>query len=730
MANNVGRLGVVLGLDTAQFVTGLGNASKMLENFGYAVEKYGKMGVAAMVAAGVQALAYADELNDVAQANDTTIASVLRLQQALSANGGEAENAGKIFASFTSYVDKAAEGSWEAQKKLSQMGVSLKDIATLSQQQLFDKALQGSAKTVDSLTRQANAYAVFGKSMKGVDVKGLNEDFNASNSILDEQAEKIKKGAEAWDEIKKHALETKAAIAEGVGPALLTVIEYMKSMESHSFSLSDAFATVLQTVIITGNTVLQTFKSVWDELVHTFENGKTLFTKGIDAAIEENKRYDLYVDEQRKKRLDFEAKILGLETYPDSKGLAGSLKKKPAEAGQVGRPVVGARDKEVAQLQAKVDLARKILEIEQQQNALNLDSLEGNKLSNQYQLEALNLQKELAKIDSERKQALANEKLSNQEKNLINEQADLQRAKASDDYASKVKTLGVLDRLAFQDQLRSANVTKDRVAYESTLLNMMPKEREYMMAVYDIEAQITEFKRQQKLAGVSDTDIEQRSKALQTVLNKQLEIQENTKEQQETFKYGWDEAYRQYVESATNAANIAGQAFGSIIGNMNSAIDEFVRTGKFSFKDFARSVIQDLWAIQLKAQAVKIFDFAQGGIFGAINAMMGKKGAPTASANIPLEQFADGGEPPVGVPSLVGERGPELFIPRTAGTIIPNGSLASAMGGGGQTVNYNGPYIANMSAIDTQTGVQFLAKNKQTIWASYQSANRSMPVSR
>ena len=33
--------------------------------------------------------------------------------------------------------------------------------------------------------------------------------------------------------------------------------------------------------------------------------------------------------------------------------------------------------------------------------------------------------------------------------------------------------------------------------------------------------------------------------------------------------------------------------------------------------------------------------------------------------------FAAGGDPPVGVPSLVGEKGPELFIPRGAGTIIP-----------------------------------------------------------
>jgi phage-related minor tail protein len=81
------------------------------------------------------------------------------------------------------------------------------------------------------------------------------------------------------------------------------------------------------------------------------------------------------------------------------------------------------------------------------------------------------------------------------------------------------------------------------------------------------------------------------------------------------------------------------------------------------------------------------------------------------------------------VASLVGERGPELFIPKTAGTIIPNNSLAGAMGGG-QTINYNGTYIANMSAIDTQSATQFLAKNKQTIWAVNQSAQRSLPVSK
>jgi hypothetical protein len=37
----------------------------------------------------------------------------------------------------------------------------------------------------------------------------------------------------------------------------------------------------------------------------------------------------------------------------------------------------------------------------------------------------------------------------------------------------------------------------------------------------------------------------------------------------------------------------------------------------------------------------------------------------------------------VGVPSVVGERGPELFVPNTSGTIIPNHAL------GGQAVTVN-----------------------------------------
>jgi hypothetical protein len=90
--------------------------------------------------------------------------------------------------------------------------------------------------------------------------------------------------------------------------------------------------------------------------------------------------------------------------------------------------------------------------------------------------------------------------------------------------------------------------------------------------------------------------------------------------------------------------------------------------------------------------------------------------------------LAEGGPMAANTPYMVGERGPELIIPKGAGTVIPNNQLAGAMGG--PQINYNGPYIANMQAIDTQSATQFLARNKLSVYAANQSAARSLPTSR
>jgi hypothetical protein len=47
--------------------------------------------------------------------------------------------------------------------------------------------------------------------------------------------------------------------------------------------------------------------------------------------------------------------------------------------------------------------------------------------------------------------------------------------------------------------------------------------------------------------------------------------------------------------------------------------------------------------------------------------------------------FAGGGIPPTGRASIVGEKGPELFVPGTSGRIVPNNELAKGSSGNGST---------------------------------------------
>jgi lambda family phage tail tape measure protein len=190
-----------------------------------------------------------------------------------------------------------------------------------------------------------------------------------------------------------------------------------------------------------------------------------------------------------------------------------------------------------------------------------------------------------------------------------------------------------------------------------------------------------------------------------------------------SFTEGFNSAARQFAVDAENYGRLGADMFGAAIGNMNSAIDNFVRTGKFNFKDFAKSIIQDIMAMILKFQAMQLVMMGMramgfGGFGGAPSFSAGTGGASYAAA---------GGE--IDGPTIVGENGPELFIPQRRGTVIPNMQASSFMGGQPSVV-YNGPYIQNMNAIDTQSATQFLSKNKSAVWSANQSAQRSLPVSK
>lgn len=211
--------------------------------------------------------------------------------------------------------------------------------------------------------------------------------------------------------------------------------------------------------------------------------------------------------------------------------------------------------------------------------------------------------------------------------------------------------------------------------------------------------------------------IQQINDARQRNLDKEIE-------RQKSFVDGWEYSARRFREDAENAFNRGSQAFQTVMGNMDAAISNFVETGKFKFDEFAIAVVKDLIKMEMQAQATMLFRMLIGS-FGGFTMSKPNYDAGIGS-NVGLA--AAGGD--IDGPTIVGENGPELFVPSQRGTVIPN-TIAPSMAGMNQPqVVYNGPYIENMSAIDTQSAAQFLSKNKMSVWAANKSADRSVPVSR
>lgn len=98
---------------------------------------------------------------------------------------------------------------------------------------------------------------------------------------------------------------------------------------------------------------------------------------------------------------------------------------------------------------------------------------------------------------------------------------------------------------------------------------------------------------------------------------------------------------------------------------------------KDAFRDMATSIVNDLLRMYIRYQITKpLFDALFGAPSGSV--------APITVAT-DLQPRAIGGSVSSGAPYMVGERGPEMFIPNKSGAIVPN----DKMGGGGTNIVQN-----------------------------------------
>lgn len=115
---------------------------------------------------------------------------------------------------------------------------------------------------------------------------------------------------------------------------------------------------------------------------------------------------------------------------------------------------------------------------------------------------------------------------------------------------------------------------------------------------------------------------------------------------------------------------------------------------KDAFADMATSILNDL--IRMQIQQI-ITGPLSGFLSQGLGSLFGGGGGGFASgfAGAPALGFADGGVTSSRRPYMVGERGPEMFVPNMTGRVVPN----NALGGGGEvTVN-----VINNTGAQTRT---------------------------
>jgi len=104
-----------------------------------------------------------------------------------------------------------------------------------------------------------------------------------------------------------------------------------------------------------------------------------------------------------------------------------------------------------------------------------------------------------------------------------------------------------------------------------------------------------------------------------------LENMQTGRDATRDWSTGTRQAFNDYIDHASNAAEQASMLFGNAFRNMEDALVRFAMTGKFEFSSFANSVIADLIRIQIRSAAAGFFGNA-----GLASLFSGNSGGTTA----------------------------------------------------------------------------------------------------
>lgn len=788
------------------------------------------LGIGAAFGAAISnAIAYADAIGDITDATGIATDVVLGFSRAVSENGGSAEGAQKAILKLVGSIEEAASGSKDAQDAFGKVGVSIKDLRTLSEQDILAKTIKGLGNLSDAGQRSAIAAKLLGKEFRGVGIQGVAGQYDAAVSSSGRYASAIESAAAAQGQLDKTINNFRIALLNAIKPFLdlatqlevtakgferfLTVIITVVGALASFFIISKVvtlfgllYKAILAVGVAIGNlgsffaALTRGFAALWrategvggvlarlllslkaigvvilEALLPAFTALKPVILASVATAVGVWAFFQETMDKvvrSVKEAYNAFVDLTGIGTKFDMGDSAdeaadtAAAAAKAAEAEKARREVIIKSAQEMAKFRLEQNLMVQSLsrDLVLRTNRLDNDNklfIKNGQLLNvsedQIAIERLKialydeqlskieaLEDQIQKLQLDQKLGLdpeAGAKIKIIEENIkkINEAyepfvknqvkvlettqtikiLEQDRVRNMENFVAAVDA-ATQRQQTLNDLLKDAKKKAADVKFEGLTIGMGPLERQ----IEEIKKRTSEAAQEaaQAFAASFDTDefgmtperVEELSAGLDAIASAFEGIgqaQLDNLEASRTWGAGWSEAFRAYAEEAGNAAAQARTYFETFSSGFENVITDLVTKGKADFRGFAMSIIADFAKIQAQKMIAQLFGGGGkeggGGLLGGLfGGLFGKAGGGGVNANQPY---------------MVGEAGKEMFVPNSAGKIVPNNELSASQP---VQVTYN------IQAVDASSFKSLVARDPSFIYAVSEAGRRGQPQRR
>ena len=701
-------------------------------------------------ALGLKAINMADALDDLSNSTGVSASKILDLKQSMIESGGNADSAEKALTKLTVATGEAMSGNEKYQKSFKDLGVYVTDSSgkIRDSNDILDDTIAALAKIENEQVRAALATQLLGKEAAKIDWTNVKA---GQNAVTDEQ---IKKLAEYRSQIDKLIAQFESGLIEYFGELAMAI---------GSGGISGGLALITEQIAELVGTILNlptdAINYAWNSLVpdwlRTADKAAGLGTPLILLAEQAKKaRKELEFDPGVGKgwdNVDKKIKNLGKGGFGNAseaviKAAEDSAKRIAQSTSEIQKAAL--LEQENYRLAAALKGSNQLIAIEAQ-TASDIRKININAAEQIAKARAdINATDKLSPAQKAKELAaktLAIETKAKEEISRVNIKADADTLKSRTDSSKKAFEAEQAQRdeaavaisqmelardaavknisAEIENQKKSNDIANERYSLEQNLLSVRQVDRDFALKIFDIDKKrAAEFEKISRMEGLNQEDRNRfqtrAAEEAERAKDRAREQRDDAKRNQEDFMLGWDTAFTRYAESAKNANAQATQYFSTFTKGFEDAIVRFVRTGKLSFQDLANSIIEQF--IRIQVQQALTGALAPSGGSVTVGGLL-----RTGAAFLGLPGFAAGGSVGANSPIVVGERGPELFIPQSAGNIVPNSAISSGGSGLGTTiVNYN------ISAVDASSFRSLVARDPSFIYAVTEQGRRSQPSRR